>query len=279
MRKVLYLLMAAVLAGVVPTAHADSDDAVSTLRQKLASQFALTKMTARKDDIVMAGSVLVLHKDGLVMYSTATPVPPLNTYKKGKISQGFGSSFMRDLGNVMVTSANNPTEIPQRKFQDGEKFWVTGFTVQNDGVVFQFYSDPYDNIRYYGQLKFPFPKGQAVSADEELKAIAEVITVDGANAQLAQSQPPAPQPTPTPIPAPTTTIPAPPPPSDVATKTISLGDNRAQVIASFGQPQKIVKLPSKEIDYYSDMKVTYVNEKVTSVDEIAAQDALRKVSQ
>ena len=33
----------------------------------------------------------------------------------------------------------------------------------------------------------------------------------------------------------------------------------------FGAPTKIVKLGTKEIDYYPDMKVTFVNNKVTDV--------------
>ena len=36
-------------------------------------------------------------------------------------------------------------------------------------------------------------------------------------------------------------------------------------MANFGAPTKIVKLGTNEIDYYPDMKVTFVNNKVTDV--------------
>ena len=36
-------------------------------------------------------------------------------------------------------------------------------------------------------------------------------------------------------------------------------------MAIFGQPSKVVKLGTKEIDVYPDMKVTFVNNKVTDV--------------
>jgi hypothetical protein len=36
-------------------------------------------------------------------------------------------------------------------------------------------------------------------------------------------------------------------------------------VATFGQPQKVVKLPTKEMLYYPDMKVTLVEAKVTDV--------------
>ena len=54
---------------------------------------------------------------------------------------------------------------------------------------------------------------------------------------------------------------APPPPP----KTISVGQTKDEVIAIFGQPQKVVKLPTKEMLYYPDMKVTLVEAKVTDV--------------
>ncbi len=156
-------------------------------------------------------------EDGLLMYSVAEPVSPLNTYKKGKISQSFGSTLGRNLLINTMTSIQ-PSDIPQRKFQAGEKFWVTSYTIQADGVVFQFFSDPYEDTRYYGELKFPFPKGQPPPADEIFKTIAEVVTVQPAdNAGSGPTAAPAPGP-PAPQPAAEQSqmrpIPPPPPPSD-----------------------------------------------------------------
>jgi hypothetical protein len=55
---------------------------------------------------------------------------------------------------------------------------------------------------------------------------------------------------------------APPPPP----KTISLGQTRDEVVATLGPPQKVVKLPTKEMLYYPDMKVILVEEKVVDVE-------------
>jgi len=42
--------------------------------------------------------------------------------------------------------------------------------------------------------------------------------------------------------------------------------SKDDVIANFGQPEKVVKLGTKEIYYYKDLgKVTFVNGKVTDV--------------
>jgi hypothetical protein len=61
--------------------------------------------------------------------------------------------------------------------------------------------------------------------------------------------------------------PAAAPPAAAASEThsIELGQNPARVIASFGNPEKIVKLGAKEIYYYKDLKVIFVNGKVADV--------------
>src|SRR5271157_410124 len=188
MRRSVYLIVAGLLASLAPFVYGQSGDAQQELQQKLNSQFVLSKLTADKSDIIMAGSVLVLQKDGLLMDSIVTLLPPLNTYKKGKLSQGFGSGLLRGVGNVMVNPLSSTANYPERKFLAGEKFWVTSCALQADGIVFQFYSDPFAGIRYHGLLKFPFPKGQVPPADEALKTIAEVLTVDGNDSAVASSQ-------------------------------------------------------------------------------------------
>jgi hypothetical protein len=156
---------------------------------------------------------------------------------------------------------------------EGEKVWITNYTEQNDGVVLQLYSDPYSDVRYYGQLKFLFPKGGAPTADEMMKTIAEVVTVDGAS---ENSPPPASAAAPA-ASAATSSQPAessmapiapPPPPADAPPappKTITIGQTEDQVVGIFGHPQKVVKLGAKDIYYYSDMKVTFVKGQVTDV--------------
>ncbi len=110
-----------VSASATPAPQGQSGDQKALLQQTLNSQFRLTKTTADKNDIVTPGAVLVLQKDGLLMCSLDTPVPPTSNYKNGKISMGFGS----DLAWSMQLGRNS-SEVPQRKFVAGEKFWVTG---------------------------------------------------------------------------------------------------------------------------------------------------------
>jgi hypothetical protein len=73
---------------------------------------------------------------------------------------------------------------------------VTSIQVQNDGVLFQLYSDPYDNLRYYANLKIPFPnKKEVPSVDTAVQVVAEVLTVVPQGDQASQEGPTASTPT------------------------------------------------------------------------------------
>jgi hypothetical protein len=229
----------------------------------------LTKFTADHTDILKAGAVMVLQKEPLLMFSIDDPLPPTNVYKNGKLSLGFGTSL-----EAMKTGEN---KVPQRSFVTGEKFWLASIAIQDDGVYLLVISDPFNDVRYYAKLKFPFNKKAPQSADEIMKSIAEVMTTDSGGDQntAQQQQPPGQQqkqapssPSQTATPANMAPIAPPPPPTDAppaAPKTISIGQTREVVIAIFGPPKTVVNLGAKEIDVYPDMKVTYINNKVSTV--------------
>jgi hypothetical protein len=289
------------------------------------------------------------------MYAVASPMPPSNTYKNGKIGQGM-SGFGKDMMIGMLTpGAATAADYPHRPFVPEEKCWVTGIQVQKDGILFVLYSDPYDDIRYYANLKIPFPnKKEVPSVDAAMQLVAEVLTVvppdDQGGQQAAEpaggaaptsaqdGQPPpiagqysttggshllllpdgsftkfvaggqghgqysvnaddvtltfastgfsqhfkiqggnlsdvkthltwarigeAPEAAPAPLQA----IAPPPPPTDAPPPTIAVGQTKDQVTAAFGQPVKAAKIGAKDIFYYKDMKVTFMNGKVSNVE-------------
>ncbi len=260
------------------TLMAQGDSAA--IQQKLSAQFKLSTITADRTDIVTAGDIVVLHKPGLVMYAVASPMPPSNTYKNGKIGQGWGG-FGKDLAIGMSTpGGGTAADYPHRTFVPEEKCWVTGVQVQKDGVLFTLYSDPYNDVRYYSTLKIPFPnKKQVPPTEVALQTVADVLTIAPADnqqgpgqggsgdqgAQSNQTGPPAPVPPPAPA-APLAAIAPPPPPADAAPPTIAIGQTRDQVTTAFGQPLREAKLGPKQIFYYKDMKVTFKDGKVSDVE-------------
>ncbi len=170
-----FVLAALALFGVGLAAQSGDTAAI---QQKLNSQFKVTTMTADRSDIVTAGDVVQIHRPGLVMYAVASPMPPSNTYKNGKIGQGWGG-FGKDLMIGMATpGAGTAADYPHRTFVAEEKCWVTAIQVQKDGVLFQLYSDPYDDVRYYANLKIPFADKKTVpQLDAAMQLVAEVLTV------------------------------------------------------------------------------------------------------
>jgi hypothetical protein len=181
MRGVAYLIVVISIYSGGFRVYGQDGDPKSSLQQRLSSQYKLTQVSKDRTDIVSAGAVLVLVKPGLMMYATDAPLPPLNTYKNGKISQG-GSGFGRDIAITMLTPGGaTASNYAQRKFAGGEKVWITGFGVEKSAIVFRLYSDPYDGVRYYGDLRLPFEKGSFPTPDQAMAKIVEVLTVQQAD--------------------------------------------------------------------------------------------------
>jgi hypothetical protein len=283
---------AAVLVLVLKSVGVEAQvgDPATLDQEKLVSQIKLTKPTADHTDVVTAGDVVLLHKDGLMMCSSASPYAFSNTYANGVLAANYNNrakdaakSFLRGRipfggGGSAADAANNG--CASRKFVAGEKFFVTGAVVQKDGIVVSTISDPYNDVRFYGEIKFLFPKGSVPGPDDFIKTVSELITVQPADdkdqaqgnqgnqnnqGQSTQAAGPAAAPAPA---APLAPIAPPPPPPDqpaATPKTISIGQTKDVVIGTWGQPTKDIKLSNKEILVYPDMKVTLVAGKVSDV--------------
>jgi hypothetical protein len=261
----------------------------AAIQKKLVSEYALTQPTADLSEIVTAGAVLVLQKSNLMMAPVSGTNFYQNTYRDGKISQNTAGKVTNALSRFSrLPGASAPAAPATRTYVTGEKMWVTKIDVKTDGkeneVNFDLYTDAVADVRYKAALKIVFPKG--ATEDQVDKIVAEVFRVQPAEQQQqapagVQQAPPAAAPAaaqaavppvaPPPPPAdnaPVPDIPPPPPPADAPAappQTISLGQTTAEVIAIFGQPQKIVNLGAKQTYYYKDLKVIFTGGKVSDV--------------
>ena len=280
-----------ILTGI--SAALTAQDKASILK-KLQSEYAVTKTTADQTDIVTAGSVLVLQKDKLLMVATTTNGNPCpNTYRDGKFTQNGACRASEKLKKIPLFGHTIPgadqAQVTTRTYVTGEKFWVTRIDLKEGkdaGVVLDFFTDAVSDVRYRTTLNIPF-KGAMPSADDALKLVQEVVTVapseddkkqeaKGNAGQQAQQQggqqaPAEPaqqavaQPAAETAPAP---IEAPPPPPDAPPAqppTVAMDQTPDQVVAILGQPQKKAKIGTKEIYFYKDVKVTFVNGKVKDI--------------
>lgn len=258
----------------------------ATLEQQLESQYALTTPTADNSDLVTTGSVLILQKKGLSAGAAANKVATQNTYKDGQIKSGAATAVRRfgglpgiglvpGVGGVAGSAAG--AAGGSRDFVNGEKLYVTKITVDRskDSISFDLISDAYgDAGRYKASLRFDFPKKSLASGAlaQVQPTIAEVFKIAPAEAPNAAAstggQQAAPAAAQQPVPPPAAPAEAmapipPPPPPPADPKAIAIGQTTDQVVAAMGQPEKIVKLGTREIYYYKDMKVTFVSGKMT----------------
>ncbi len=281
---VMSLAMVAAVVGMSPAARAWEEGSKATIQKKLEGEYKLTKATDDKSDIVTAGSVVVLQKDKLAMVpvtSSTNPCP--NNYKDGKLSVNGGcrtGDVLKKLplfGHTIPGADQAPTT---RNFVTGEKFWVTKIEVRDagkqSGVYFEFFTDAINEVRYKTSLMVAF-KGGLPSPDDALKLVREVLTVqpseDAKDEKKAPEEkaeaaaPAAPEP-PAPVAeaAPAPIEPPPPPPEEEKpAPTVALGQTPDEVVAALGQPVKKAKVGTREIYFYKDLKVTFVNNKVKDI--------------
>jgi hypothetical protein len=274
--------LVAVLAAAFSLAQAQGPKA--TLETQLESEYALTTPTADNTDIVTMGSVLILQKKGFSAGAVSSKIVTQNNYKDGQIRYGAATAIRRfgglpGIGGVPGVGAAAGTAAGaaggSRDFVNGEKLYVTKITVDRgkNGIVFDLISDAYgDAGRFKGTLRFELPKGSLASGDltQVDPVIAEVFKIAPADqsaaapaAAAAPAPAPAPPAAPEPVLAPIAPPPPPPPDPVVETKSIEVGQTKDQVVAILGKPDKTVKVGTKEIYQYKDLKVTFVNGKMT----------------
>lgn len=278
------------LVCVSSTAMAQDQGTKPSIEKKLTSEYALTKTTDDKSDIVTAGAVLVLQKDKLYMVPTdAQGNPCQNNYKDGKLTQSgsckVNETFRKIPGFGHVIPGQDKA-IVTRAYVTGEKFWLTKIDVhdagKDKGIYLEFFTDAVKDVRYRGTLMIAFKGGALPSPEDALKLMAEVITVAPSEdakddkekpakqggqqeaAPAAAAAPPAAEAAPPPVEAPPPAIEAPPPPP-AEPATVAVGQTPDEVVAALGQPTKKAKIGAKEIYFYKDLKVTFLNGKVKDV--------------
>jgi len=229
------------------------DTAAGSLEDQLKQHYKITKLGLDSGgySIVDAGTVLVIKKGGILGAPPNNLVLGNTVYKDGEVH----SPSPLFLGNAT------------RLLATGEKVYVLKVSAnpKNDKVTLLILEcDSCNGVNqqssYKAQVTFQYPKGYLSSADpgQVEDVIAELLAADnnnGGGAQQdqgaqAQAQPAQAEPA----------AQAPPP---AQPETIQLGQTTDQVQAILGQPDKIVNLGSKQIYVYKDIKVTFVNGKVT----------------
>jgi hypothetical protein len=272
------LVAALIVVGITPCLMVAQGLPAVPLEDHLKAQYTLVKMGSDSggDAIVAEGTVLVIKKDGILSVPYGDP-PVATKYQDGTV-RSPSASTMGTRGSLMGKVGKQQTT---RLFQVGEKVYPSKIAVNlpKDQVTIGIIAcDACNNVSpttfYKADVVFQFSKGTlaTTSLSQVEDTIAELLNIDdspgdqgvgkGGNGHVAgnasandqqagnqgggggqaQQQAVAPEP-----------------------QEIEKGQNPDQVKAVLGQPDKIVNFGSKQIFIYKDLKVTFLNGKVSDV--------------
>lgn len=273
-RKVAFGVFSALTLAVTMTPAAAAQDAlVSALKQK----YRLTEINMQ-GVAANPGAVLTIEADGI----NAEPYPTMITFENpvvdGQVKQrSKGLGFLKST-NLQVLQPGQKvyiTKISDSSDSKEDSLKVTILTC--DAVLATYTNGAYGGQyhaakRYSTTLAFKLPKGtlEQTSADNASKMIEAVLSLnptDQGRAReagvVARSCEPH-----CAVSSTTGTVVGTPivPQQGGGTPTVALGQTAAQVTAILGQPRQIIDLGSKQIYKYPDMKVVFIDGKVSDVE-------------
>jgi len=256
-----------------PSAWADSSGVLSVLQKK----YLVTETTPDREQITKNGTTMAMKSAGIYTLPSSDLVVPDTKVSNGKVQSP--SMFVR------LTW----TKIGAHVLQVGDKVYITKIDSKNEsgGEVLRFSVLTVDSLdamgqssqkKYDGNISFKFKKGylsEAAPEDVE-QAIEAVLAPDDSDSAQGgdnsngggQSQgdpqggPAAPAPAAQPVaapPPPTPPAPAGPPP------TIKIGESSTEVLQSMGMPLQMIDLGRKKTFIYKNMKIIFLNDKVSDV--------------
>lgn len=262
------------MAGVAILPLARSAAQAVSLQEQLAAQYKVVKMGSDTSgySVIDKGTLLEIKKGGIlgVPYSDQNA---LSTKYEGGTVHTPNSVLTKGIGFGMSKFGKTQTT---HLFAAGDKVYPAKIEVDvnKDDVAMTIVACDTCNKTdppTYNKAKvvFQFPKGTLAKASAgdvedtigQLLAISDDSQQDqgdqqqsqdqqGGQQQGAQQDQPAAQP---------------PAPAQAEPQTIEKGQTTDQVQASLGKPDKIVNLGTKQIWVYKDLKVTFINGKVSDV--------------
>ncbi len=263
------------LAAVVALASLVANAQAPSLQEQLVAQYKLVKMGSDTGgySVVEEGTLLEIKKGGIlgVPYSDQSI---LSTKYEGGTVHSPNSVLSKGIGFGMKKFGKEQTT---HLIAVGDKVYPSKIDVNvakdtvSMGIVECDKCNKTDPPTYNkAQVVFQFPKGSLTkaSAGEVEDTIGQLLAISEntqdsqgdqqqggqdqgqqgqqGQGQQAQQQPAEQQPAPEP-------------------QTIEKGQTTDQVQAALGKPDKIVNLGTKQLYIYKDMKVTFINGKVTDV--------------
>ena len=256
------IVVACCWSSLVPGAAASekaSDGVVAALEKK----YVITQTTSDFAQITKDGTTMSMKCPGVYSVPTNLMMKPDTKVVDGKVQPPgglakytlvkMGAHVLQTGDKVFVTKIEGKTEMT------GDSIKFTLLTIDALDV-----SGSDAKKKYNAYVEFKFKKGYLgeTPPDQVEQAIETVIAPEEAAApepaqQAAAPAPPVRAAAPAPPAAPA--APAGPPP------TVTMGESSTEVLQAMGMPQQMIDLGKKKTYVYKNMKIIFVNDKVTDV--------------
>jgi hypothetical protein len=225
-----------------------------TLQEQLSAQYKPVKMGSDSGGVAVVepGTLLAVQKGGVlsVPWKALALCPAKFQDNSLHPSAGFCAGMVKSVSKY---------------YQKGDKVYPVKIDVNLDKAKISFTVVACDSCNgvnpptsMKGEVVFQFAKGylEKASAGEIEDAIGQVFSISnddqqaqGGDANAQQGPPQA----------------APPEPQQAEPQTVQLGMTTDQVQSALGKPEKIFNVGAKQIYVYKDVKVTFLNGKVSDV--------------
>jgi hypothetical protein len=228
------LLIATVAAATTPLTALGASNS-RAMREALVADFPLTKVgvVMFKTDynrITQQGVILAVRLPGIYADVANTQDAIVNTnFANSQVSQatGFAAAFGSNTGHSRTLNPN-------------EKVYVTDVLVKRDAIQLELLTVDVTTLadgqgtRYRAELNIKLPGVETMTPDDVKRSI-ETVVADPRVASAVQS------------------------------KTIKVGMGQDEVKQALGNPDKIVDLGVKQVFIYKDMKITFMEGKVSDI--------------
>ncbi len=266
-------LIALVAAALIPWSNARAQDAAPpSLQEQLEAQYKSVKMGSDSNGptVLEEGTVLAIQKGGILGVPWGSPKGCPSKYENGNLKSpgllckegraevgrhAFGAFKNYVPGGSLVPDSNRTNTSDTRLFNKGEKVYPSSIAVDLKNARIAFHVVACDTCNqtnpptyYKSEVDFQFAKGYLETADVSKveDTLGEVFAIDNSTSETPQTAPPAVG-------------------QAAAPASIQLGQTVDQVVAILGQPERIANLGSKQIYAYKDLKVTFIDGKVSDV--------------
>lgn len=245
-----------------------SSGVISALQKK----YVVTETSADNEQITKDGTTMAMKCAGVYGLPTSALMKWDNKVVDGKVQKPnmFLSATLTKSGSHVFQTGDKVyiTKMESKNESSGDSIKFTLLTVESLDVSGSDSKKKYDAI-----VTFKFKKGYLddTPPDEVEQAIEAVLAPDtgsddakeadkAGSGEQAKAQP-APKAAPAAKPAPATVAAAPaaPPP------TISIGESSTEVLQAMGMPLQMIDLGKKKTFVYKDMKIIFLNDKVSDM--------------